>query len=559
MYNELMKSIHLNFNNVFTCLLKSKIILQALLVGLISGLLVVLFKLSITELFNFIQKTTSNIQFLFPIIMALGGLVSGYLVYKFAPEAKGSGIPYVKASLLHLGNLTRVRSIFVKFFGGIASIGTGMSLGREGPSVQLGAGSGALIGKLFKLSGTDKDKLISAGAGSAIAATFNAPIAGTIFVLEELMQKFNSSILFPVLVSTVVASSLARFLLGNNTSFLIPTLNSNTSINIFVCLVVGIASGILGVLFSKLIHFNNDLFLKIKIKPYFKPMIAGFFVGIIGLFLPLILGSGNSSVDILLQNKIPIILVTLIFVFKFLVTPFCFGSGAVGGIFLPMLMLGAYLGYICGFVSNYFGLEINLVAISLIGMASFLSAVARTPITATVMVFEMTGGYNFILPIMLSCAVADLVAEKLHHKPIYSELIVNQVKNSTSAKMLENKKVSEIMQKEVEIISQDLPINDALKEMDEEKHSFCPVVDAKNRLIGAILKSDIEDVLINCGNKDLKVKDIMETNIITAEADLNLYTLYFRLHASNYDKAIVINEDKKVLGIVSRYDIQEIL
>ena len=554
-----MKSIHLNFNNIFKGLLKSKIILQAILVGLISGGLVVLFKLSITELFEFIQKSTSHIQILFPLIMALGGLISGYLVYKFAPEAKGSGIPYVKASLLHLGNLTRVRSIFVKFFGGIASIGTGMSLGREGPSVQLGAGSGALIGKLFKLSGTDKDKLISAGAGSAIAATFNAPIAGTIFVLEELMQKFNSSILFPVLVSTVVASSLARFLLGNNTSFLIPTLNEKTSINIFVCLIVGIISGILGVIFSKLIHFNNDLFLKIKIKPYFKPMIAGFFVGIIGLFLPLVLGSGNSSVDILLQNKIPIILVSLVFLFKFLVTPFCFGSGAVGGIFLPMLMLGAYLGYICGFISNYFGLEINLVAISLIGMASFLSAVARTPITATVMVFEMTGGYNFILPIMLSCAVADLVAEKLHHKPIYSELIVNQVKNSDSAKVLENKIVAEIMQKEVEIISEDLSIKDALKEMSEEKHSFCPVINSKNQLIGAILKSDIEDVLINCGNKDLKVKDIMETNIITAEADLNLYTLYFRLHANNCDKAIVINNEGKVLGIVSRYDIQEVL
>ncbi len=554
-----MESIHLNFNNIFKGLLKSKIILQAILVGLISGGLVVLFKLSITELFEFIQKSTSHIQILFPLIMALGGLISGYLVYKFAPEAKGSGIPYVKASLLHLGNLTRVRSIFVKFFGGIASIGTGMSLGREGPSVQLGAGSGALIGKLFKLSGTDKDKLISAGAGSAIAATFNAPIAGTIFVLEELMQKFNSSILFPVLVSTVVASSLTRFLLGNNTSFLIPTLDERTSINIFVCLIVGIISGILGVIFSKLIHFNNDLFLKIKIKPYFKPMIAGFFVGIIGLFLPLVLGSGNSSVDILLQNKIPIILVSLVFLFKFLVTPFCFGSGAVGGIFLPMLMLGAYLGYICGFISNYFGLEINLVAISLIGMASFLSAVARTPITATVMVFEMTGGYNFILPIMLSCAVADLVAEKLHHKPIYSELIVNQVKNSDSAKVLENKIVAEIMQKEVEIISEDLSIKDALKEMSKEKHSFCPVINSKNQLIGAILKSDIEDVLINCGNKDLKVKDIMETNIITAEADLNLYTLYFRLHANNCDKAIVINNEGKVLGIVSRYDIQEVL
>lgn len=554
-----MKCIHFNFENIFKSFFKSKIIVQAILVGLISGLLVVLFKMSITNLFEYIQNLTKNLWFLFPVISALGGLISGYLVYKFAPEAKGSGIPYVKASLLHLGNLTRVRSIFVKFFGGIASIGTGMSLGREGPSVQLGAGSGALIGKLFRLSGSDKDKLISAGAGSAIAATFNAPIAGTIFVLEELMQKFNSSILFPVLISTVVASSLSRYILGNNTSFLIPVLDKNTSLNIFVCLALGVIAGLLGVLFSKLIHFNNNLFLKIKIKPYFKPMIAGFAVGLVGLFLPLVLCSGNGSVDILLQYKLPIILVSLIFIAKFFVTPFCFGSGAVGGIFLPMLMLGAYLGYIVGVFSNYVGIEVNLVALSLIGMAAFLSAVARTPITATVMVFEMTGGYNFILHIMLACAIADLVAEKLKHKPIYSELIVNQVKNSTDAKILENKKVSDIMKTDVEIINQDLPIKEALAEMTNQHHSFCPVVDSLNSLIGAIIKSDIEDVLINCGDKKLFVKDIMETNIITVDKDLNLYTLYFRLHSNNCDKAVVIDENKKIVGIASRYDIQEIL
>lgn len=554
-----MKNMYSNFENIFKGFLKSKIILQAVLVGLISGLLVVLFRISITNLFNYIQDLTVNLWYLFPLITAFGGLISGYLVCKFAPEAKGSGIPFVKASLLHLGNLTRVRSIFVKFFGGIASIGTGMSLGREGPSVQLGAGSGALIGKLFRLNGADKDKLISAGAGSAIAATFNAPIAGTIFVLEELMQKFNSSILFPVLVATVVASSLSRYMLGNNTSFLIPALDEYTKINIVICLVVGLVSGVLGVIFSKLIHFNNSLFLKIKIKPYFKPMIAGFTIGLIGLFLPLVLGSGNSSVDILFQYKIPFLMVGLIFVFKFFATPFCFGSGAVGGIFLPMLMLGAYLGYIIGVVSNHFGFEVNLIAVSLIGMASFLSAVARTPITATVMVFEMTGGYNFILHIMLACAIADLVAEKLKHKPIYSELIVNQVKNSPDAKLLEHKKVSDVMTNDVDLINQNLHIKEALEIMRCQKHSFYPVVDDKKNLIGAILKSDIEDALINCGDKKLFVKDIMDVNIITAEKDLDLYTLYFRLHANNCEKAIVIDSDKKIQGIVSRYDIQDIL
>lgn len=554
-----MKRYKQEFGNIFKQIFKSEIILQSVLVGLTSGILVVLFRVSITSLFDFIQKITSDLKFLFPLIMVAGGLISGYIVCKYAPEAKGSGIPYVKASLLHLGNLTRVRSIFVKFFGGIASIGTGMSLGREGPSVQLGAGCGALIGKMFKLSGTDKDKLISAGAGSAIAATFNAPIAGTIFVLEELMQKFNSSILFPVLISTVTASSIARYLLGNNTSFAIPAINGNISINIFVCLAVGIICGILGVLFSKLIHYNNDLFLKLKIKPYYKPMVAGFFVGIIGLFLPLILGSGNSSVDILLQGKIPILIILSVFVMKFLVTPFCFGSGAVGGIFLPMLMLGAYLGYICGYISNCFGAEINLVVISLIGMAAFLSSVARTPITATVMVFEMTGGYDFILHIMLACAVADIVAEKLKHKPIYSELIVNQVKNSDSAKILETKTVQDIMKANVSSVSQDISLTEALQKMNEEQHSFFPVTNSRNNLVGCIEKSDIEDVLINCENKNLKVKDVMDVNVITSDKSLNLYTLFFRLHANNADKSVVIDKNQKIAGIVSRYDIQEVL
>lgn len=545
-------------NKTLKTFLKNEIILQAILVGLISGLLVVLFKISINSVFNIITKHWFS-WYIFPLITTLGGLISGYLVSKYAPEAKGSGIPYVKSSLMHLGNLTRVRSIFVKFFGGIASIGTGMPLGREGPSVQLGAGSGALIGKLFKLSGTNKDKLISAGAGSAIAATFNAPIAGTIFVLEELMQKFSSSILFPVLIATVTASSIARYILGDKTSFQIPEISGTININIVICIIIGVVSGGLGVVFSKLIHKNNSLFQSLKTKPYLKTAIAGLFVGVFGLFVPQVLGSGTNSVDALLVNAIPIALVLVILLLKFLLTPFCFGSGAVGGIFLPMLMIGAYIGYVLGYVSNILGFEVNIVVTSLIGMAAFLSAVARTPITATVMVFEMTGGYNFILFIMLACAIADLTAGKLKHKPIYSELIVNQEKMSSDAKILDSKTVSDVMVKNTETIKQTSSLVETLDKMRNENVDFYPVVDEKNNLIGTIQKEDIEDVLINCGDKPLKIQDIMNSNIITANKDLDLYTLYFRLHSNNCNNAVVVNQAHKVLGTVSRYDIQKVL
>lgn len=421
---------------------RSEIILQSILVGLFAGLLVVLFKLAIASTFSQIQNFVNHYNFstkliLFPLITTLGGLISGILVWKLAPETKGSGIPYVKMVLTGMGKFIRLRSIFVKFFAGVAGIGTGLSLGREGPSVQLGAGAGEAVGKLFKMKEAEKNKLIAAGAGSAIAATFNAPIAGTLFVLEELVQKFSSSLLFPVLIATVSADTLSRYILGNKPCFIIPYNNGEVNLSVILaCIVLGIAASIAGVLFAKLIFFNNRLFAKIKLPNYLKPAIAGLVIGLGGLFVPLILGSGNIAVDILMAHKLQFGAIVIIFLLKLILTPLCFGSGAAGGIFLPTLMLGAFLGYIIAGILNLFGLQVDYIMMSVLGMGAFLSAVARTPITATVMVFEMTNSYQFILPIMLCSAIADLLAENLGHKPIYSMLIVNDFAKSEEAKKL---------------------------------------------------------------------------------------------------------------------------
>src|SRR5574344_805208 len=306
--------------NFFEEVSRSEIIIEAILVGIISGLLVVLFKISINGLFNNIQNfitpfSLSKKILIFPLITTLGGLISGILVYKFAPETSGSGIPYVKLTLARIGKGTRLRSIIVKFLAGVAGIGTGLSLGREGPSVQLGAGAGALVSKLFKKGGTTQHNLISAGAGAAIGATFNAPIAGTIFVLEELSQNFTASILFPVLIATVCAASTARHFLSKNPSFLVPKILTPISFeSLPVFIILGFVAGILGVLFSKVIFFNSKLYRKINIPNWAKPAIAGLVVGIVGLFLPDILGSGNLSVNALLQGNIALSLVAIIFI-----------------------------------------------------------------------------------------------------------------------------------------------------------------------------------------------------------------------------------------------------
>lgn len=542
-------------------IVRSKIIVQAILVGLISGMLVVGFKVSINSLFWTIQKFLSafpNWQkaLIFPLITTLGGLISGFLVFKFAPETKGSGIPYVKMTMARMGNMTRIRSIVVKFFAGVAGIGTGLSLGREGPSVQLGAGAGALVGRLFKMSGTNQDKLIAAGAGSAIGATFNAPIAGTIFVLEELVQKFTPALLFPVLVATVSAASLARHFLGSNPSFDLPKLQGGITLeNIPVCIILGLVAGLLGVLFSKVIFFNNKLFDKMsKIPNYFKPAIAGLAVGLIGLVIPYVLGSGNFSVDLLLQHKFSLGLVLIIFIAKFFVTPFCFGSGAAGGIFLPMLMLGSFLGYIVSTVCNSFGFHTDPIVIAILGMGAFLSAVARTPITAVVMVFEMTGGYSHILPIMLSAAIADLVAEKLNQKPIYASLIVQNSKFG-DAKILSELKVQDYMHRDVKTLTPTLTILEASKKIAEYKYKVYPVINESGKILGVVTRYDVEDAIFQGNPTTMTLNKIMNPSPVVISANKDLYVAYFRLHTNNIDKLPVIDKRKRLCGIISREDI----
>ena len=542
-------------------IVRSKIIVQAILVGLISGMLVVGFKVSINSLFWTIQKFLSAFPtwqkaLIFPLITTLGGLISGFLVFKFAPETKGSGIPYVKMTMARMGNMTRIRSIVVKFFAGVAGIGTGLSLGREGPSVQLGAGAGALVGRLFKMSGTNQDKLIAAGAGSAIGATFNAPIAGTIFVLEELVQKFTPALLFPVLVATVSAASLARHFLGSNPSFDLPKLQGGITLeNIPVCIILGLVAGLLGVLFSKVIFFNNKLFDKMsKIPNYFKPAIAGLAVGLIGLVIPYVLGSGNFSVDLLLQHKFSLGLVLIIFIAKFFVTPFCFGSGAAGGIFLPMLMLGSFLGYIVSTVCNSFGFHTDPIVIAILGMGAFLSAVARTPITAVVMVFEMTGGYSHILPIMLSAAIADLVAEKLNQKPIYASLIVQNSKFG-DAKILSELKVQDYMHRDVKTLPPTMTILEASKKIAEYKYKVYPVINESGKILGVVTRYDVEDAIFQGNPTTMTLNKIMNPSPVVISANKDLYVAYFRLHTNNIDKLPVIDKRKRLCGIISREDI----
>lgn len=424
---------------------RREIVLQALLVGIIAGLAATLFRYSVNLLDSLLLESFHYLTILqklafIPFITTIGGLVAGILVFKIDKNASGSGIPEVKNYLTKFRQKLGLRAIVTKFFAGIIGIGSGMSLGREGPSVHLGAGAGDLVSRWFNLKGFKRKNLVAAGAGAAIGATFNAPIAATIFVMEELVHVFRSSLLFPVLIATVTASVLARTLLGNNFAFHLPEITAQgESSNIIVYIILGIVAGLVGGAFTKNILFNLNLFERFnKIPNMFKPAIAGFFTGLVGVFLPFVLGPGNQAINALLEGNFSLLLIFLILVGKFLLTSFCYGSGAAGGLFLPTIMLGAFTGYFVGTIANvYLGFSVDPALVSVLGMGAFLSAVVRTPITAVVIVFELTGDYNHILPIMLSAGIADLIADRLHSHSVYELLLERKTNNSKPEKFNE--------------------------------------------------------------------------------------------------------------------------
>ena len=553
------KSIHF-----FKDISRSKIVVQAIITGLLTGFFVLFFNFSINSIFNTIHNFTMNFSvgkrlLILPVITTLGGLISGLLVFKFAPETKGSGIPYVKLALSRLGKGIRVRSLFVKLFAGIAGIGSGLSLGKEGPSVQIGAGVGALTSKLFKIRGTSQYNLITAGAASALGATFNTPLSGMVFAVEELTQKFSASLLFPVMIATAVSVSVIRFFAGDSPTFHIPKTDTAvmfTPENIFVYVILGLLCGVLGVAFAKNIFLNLKIFNKMKSVPnWLKPATAGLVIGSFGVFLPEILGTGSIIVDKCAAGNYSIAFIVLIFLGKFLATSFCFGSGAAGGIFLPTLLLGSLTGGFVGLLSAKFGIDVNLSGICIVGIGAFLAAVARSPMTAVMMVFEMTGNYHNILPVIFTVALADLVAEKLNHAPIYTTLILKQNANTEYAEKLSEIKVKQACSPVPYIIPLNFSANDALTLMEQENFSVLPVKNENASLAGIVTLSDIEDYKIRGNDMNANIQNLLNTEPLTIKQNDDLFKAAFLMHANEADYMIVLSQNSKIVGILYHSDI----
>ncbi len=428
---------------------------RAALVGFCAGVVAILFRLSLTFLDTlrneFIVRSQSYPMWgwVFPVVFTVTGAgLAAVLTRRFSPEAGGSGIPHLEAVLQRFRKLEWKRILPIKFFGGILAIGSGLALGREGPTIQMGGAVGDALSRGLKVSPRERLALISAGAGAGLSAAFNAPLSGLVFVLEEVRRDFQPVVFGATFLAAAVADVVARIGAGQFPVFTIPAyaVPPLTSLPVFVLL--GVVCGGLGVFFNRSLLTSLNLFAKIPSRFALPAIMAvGGAVGLAGWFSPAVIGSGNELAETALNGNFLFRAIPVLFLVRFVLTTVSYGTGVPGGIFAPLLVLGALLGLAVGQTAHSIAPEIAPVpaVFAVVGMAAYFTAIVRAPLTGVMLITEMTGNYSQMLPLLISCFCAYAVAELMKDTPIYEALLERDLKRSGTSALIDEPAVAEFV------------------------------------------------------------------------------------------------------------------
>ncbi|HZP82642.1 MAG TPA: H(+)/Cl(-) exchange transporter ClcA [Chthonomonadaceae bacterium] len=406
---------------------------RAALVGFLAGLVALAFRAALAAgdaARNTLIAWAHHVPlfgWIFPLLFgACGAALSALMVRHVAPEASGSGIPHMEAVLHRFRELHWRRVLPVKFFGGAFAIGGGLALGREGPTVQIGGTVGAAVSDWLKVGVRDRLTLIAAGGGAGLAAAFNAPLAGLVFVLEELVKDFRPAVFGAAFLASAMSDIIVRFASGQLPVFTIPSYPVPPLSALPAFAVLGIAAGLLGVVYNRSLLGTLSLFGRLpeqRVVP--AAALVGAAAGLIGWFSPIAVGGGHPLAEMFLQGRAVLAAIPLWFLLRFVLSMASYGTGAPGGIFAPLLVLGALLGLGVGEVTRLlFPALVPIPAIfAVVGMAAYFTAIVRAPLTGIVLILEMTGNYAQMLPLLVACFCAYLVAEGLNELPIYENLL----------------------------------------------------------------------------------------------------------------------------------------
>lgn len=496
----------------------------------------------------------------FPIIPAIGGLLVGPIVYKFASEAKGHGVPEVMNAVARMGGIIRPRVAAAKAVASAICIGSGGSAGREGPIVQIGSAIGSTIGQVFRMSGDRVKILVGCGAAAGISAVFNAPIAGVFFSMEIILGDFAIKTFAPVILSSVVSSVVTRAALGNYPAFEVPAHSLVSAWEIPMYMVLGTLLGVLSVVFVRVLESCEDLFEKLQLTNWTKPALGGLLLGVLAIFFPQVLADGYKTISLTLHGNLAIWLMVILIFMKLIATSLTLGSGNSGGIFAPALFMGAVAGGSFGSLMNkiFPASTATHGAYALVGMAGMVAGSTHAPITALLIIFEMTNDYRIILPLMVTVVMSALVAQRLSPYSIYTSKLARkgiELRGGKDINVLKSHKVDEIMDSEFETVPAATTLLDLFHRIESSRESYFIVVDRRGSLSGILSFQDIRSLLSQHTLDHLVIaQDVVSPDTVTLLIDDDLETAYKLFSRGDYALIPVMDKEggRKVVGVVRR-------
>jgi CIC family chloride channel protein len=536
-------------------------LILALIIGALTGLAVVAFIL-LTERLGMRLYPVHGApwrRLLFPVV---GSLSIGYLLYRYFPDARGSGVPQTKAALFARDGRITLRTVLGKFFCTSATLASGIPLGREGPSVQVGSGIASVLGRLLRLPTEQVKKLIPVGAAAAIAAAFNTPLAAVVFSLEEIVGDLHAPVMGAVVLASATAWMVLHVFLGNHPLFTVPQYQLVHPAEFAIYAVLGVAGGVVSAAFTKLLLGIRARFLRFPRKTvWFQPVAGGLLVGVMGWFVPQVMGVGYGFVGDALNGKMAFQLMLLLVVMKLLAVTTSYATGNAGGIFGPSLFLGAMVGGTVGTLAHHLFPAYTATpgAYALVGMGALFAGIVRTPMTSVLMIFEMTQDYAVIVPLMIANMVSLFIASRLQRQPIYEALAVQDGIHLPTAETRERhgqRRVVTVLRPAGETLAADMTVRDALARAHSTAAADTWLVMGPRGLVGVINLSWLERQLSEGADKPIgELIDALAFPHVHADQGLDL--ALERMGTNQLELLPIVNRaDVHMLeGIVTLHDV----
>jgi len=538
----------------------------ALVLGLSTGIGVWLFKELIHLSHNFFQNILGGFLehygiWTLALLPVLGGLIVGLVqVYFIGPE-RHHGVAGIIESVALAGGRLRFWRVPAKAIASAISIGSGGSVGPEDPSVQIGANLGSMFGAWLHMSEERVRTLVAAGSAAGIASAFNAPIAGVFFAVEIILGEIGTGTLGVVVLSAVIASVFTQAVAGTQPAFNVPAYSFNSFWQLPLYFVLGLLAGPLSALYVRFLYWFQDFFHHLKMPTWSKPALAGIAVGIVGLFLPQILGEGYDSIGDVLGGRGDMTIIWVLFaltIAKLIMTPVSIGGGFAGGVFAPALFIGAMLGGGVGTVAQILFPNLNIVpaAFAMVGMAAVLAGAVHSPLTAILLLFEMTHDYRIILPLMFSVVISLLISRYIESDSVYMLGLARKgirIERGRDVEVLERITVEEVMVEHPPFLRENMTVKQAITHMNKHHSQGLPVLTIAGDLFGILTMNDIDSAEVD---EKETVGNICARDLLTTYPDETIGAALRRMSIRDVGRVPVVSHEnpRSLVGFLRRSD-----